>query len=214
MGAHRQGTTRRGRHAATADRPHRRTTAAAAGVLGALLSVSAVWMNSYAAFSGQTDNPGNNWKAGAVSLSDDDGGTALFNATGLVPGTAGERCIVVKYTGDVAATVKLYATGYGTTNAMGSHLDLAIHEGGGSTAADCTGFTASPAAAIYSGTAEAFGGAGGNTDWTTGVPSSFAPTGANQTKTYRIRYTLNGATPTSVEGGTVGLGFTWEAQNS
>ena len=202
-----------------APRPHRRTGLVTAAVLGTLLSVSAVWMNSYAAFSGTTQNPGNAWTAGSVTLTNDaPAATAMFNATGLTPGATGQKCIVVTYNGNVAAAVKVYATGYAQTNGLGGHLGVTIEQGTGSSftgsgPASCTGFTVE-GAAIFSGTADAFGNVTtGKTNYATGV-GTFAPTAGGQAKTYRITYTLNASTPDSAQGGKVDLGFVWEAQNT
>jgi hypothetical protein len=197
-----------------ADRParsSRRTTVATAAVLGALLSVSAVWMNSYAAFSGQTANPGNSWQAGQVSLTDDDGGvTAMFNATNLAPGDTGFRCIRVDYTGSVEAAVKLYATSVVDAGGLGAQLDLVVNEGGGPlNDPGCASFT--PGTEIFAGTLAGFGTA--RTDYATGVAGFTAPAGGG-TRTYRITYTLKSTASDAVENATAGLGFTWEAQNT
>ena len=37
-----------------------------------------IWQSSYAAFSSDTRNAGNNWSAGTISLTDDDAGSARF----------------------------------------------------------------------------------------------------------------------------------------
>src|SRR4051794_12174559 len=74
-----------------------------------------VWHASYAAFTATTDSRGNSWTAGSVALHDDDGSantpstaTAMFNATGLKPGSTGENCLTVTYDGSIASGVKLY----------------------------------------------------------------------------------------------------------
>jgi hypothetical protein len=188
-----------------------RTTVAAAAVLGTLLSVSAVWMNSYAAFTAQTDNPGNQWAAGTVTLSDNDSGAALFNATGIVPGHSLEKCITVTYSGTVPSTVRLYEdtqTAFEHTNGLGDALTVKIEEGSLTTADDCTSFTPDdPApAAAFTGTAKTFA------DTKTGHANGYglwAPAGA-ATKTYRITSAL-GDVDNSYQGGTVKLGFRWEA---
>ena len=87
--------------------PHTRTLLVAFGVL---IAAAMVWRTSAATSNGSTDNSGNSWSAGTVSLSDDDSTTAMFAASGLAPGSTGSRCIEVTYGGSLAAVVKLYAT--------------------------------------------------------------------------------------------------------
>jgi hypothetical protein len=179
-----------------------------------LLSGLVVWQSSYAAFSDSTDNPSNTFGSGSVILGDDDSSTAMFTPTLLKPLDTGTKCIVVTSTGTLASTVKLYATGYSTSAALASYLDMVIDEGTGGTFASsgptsCTGFTLGTN--IYTGTLAAFGL---KTSFATGV-GTWAPAGTGSpTKTYRIKYTLNSATPNTSQSGTAALGFTWEAQNS
>ena len=168
-----------------------------------------VWQSSYAAFSSTTSNPTNNWTAGTVALSDDDSNTAMFTAATLKPGATGEKCIVVTSSGNLASTVKLYATAYSTTAALGSYVDLVIQEGSGGSFSSCTGFTS--AATNFTGTLAAFAAA--NTNFGNGL-SSWAPAPGTVTRTFRIAYTINTSAPNSAQGGTAAAGLTWEAQNS
>jgi len=192
-------------------------TAAKWGVVPVSIMVSGllVWQASYAAFSSTTTNPTSNWTAGSVALTDDDSATALFTAASLKPGSTGTKCIVVTSAGTLASAVKLYGTTYSTTGALGSYVNLVIDEGTGGTFASsgptsCTGFS-SPVNQ-FTGTLAAF--ASGNTNYASGV-GAFAPTGSgSESKTYRIAYTIDAATPNSAQGGTAAMGFTWEAQNS
>ena len=174
-----------------------------------LLSSLFVWRASYAASSATTSNGPNNWTAGAVSLSDDDTGSAMFTASDLKPGDTGSRCIVVTYGGSVASAVKLYASKTGT---LGQYLDLTVQEGtGGSyaTGNPCSSFTST--GTLYTGTVDGF--AASSTNFASGV-GTFAPTSNGQTKAYRFTYTLQAATPGSAQGTTAGATFTWEAQSS
>ena len=168
-----------------------------------------VWQSSYAAFSSTTTNPTNNWTAGTVALTDDDSNTAMFTASALKPGATGEKCIAVTSSGNLASTVKLYATTYSTTGALGSYIDLVIQEGSGGSFSSCTGFTS--AATNFTGTLAAFAAA--NTNFGNGL-SSWAPAPGTVTRTFRIAYTINTSAPNSAQGGTAAAGLTWEAQNS
>lgn len=180
-----------------------------------LISALVVWQSSYAAFSSTTVNPSNTFGSGSVVLSDDDSGTAMFTPTLLKPADTGTKCIVVTSTGTLASAVELYATSYSTTNGLSTYLDMVIDEGTGGTFASsgptsCTGFTLGTN--IFTGTLASFGTT--KTSFATGV-GTWAPAGSGSpTKTYRIKYTLNAATPNTAQSGTAALGFTWEAQNS
>ncbi|MGI5164924.1 hypothetical protein ACQEU3_11275 [Spirillospora sp. CA-253888] len=176
-------------------------------VVGILASGALIWQTSHAAFTASTENPGNNWKAGSVALSDDDSGAAMFDASGLKPGSTGTRCIKVDYNGDLAASVKLYGTS--VSGALGSYLDLQIEEGTGGGSADCAGFAASGTA--YSGTLANFGAT--KTGHASGV-GTFAPTASGQSRTYRFTYLLQPTTPDSAQGTSANATFTWTAQTS
>ena len=171
---------------------------------------------SYSAYSATTVNPTSNWTSGTVALSDDDANTAMFTASNLKPGATGAQCINVTSTGSLASAVKLYSTGYATTNDLASNITLTVTQGTGGSFGNCTNFVASTTnPTLYSGTLAAFGtGATAKTNYATGI-GDWAPTGtASESRTYKISYTLSSAAPNSSQAGTAALGFTWEAQNS
>jgi hypothetical protein len=169
-----------------------------------------VWASSYSAFSATTANPTSNWASGTVALSDDDSNTAMFTAANLKPGATGTKCVTVTSTGSLASSVKLYGTAYATTNGLADNVNLKVEQGTGATGASCAGFTG--ASTLFDSTLSSFGTT--KTSFATGV-GTWAPTGtATETKSYRVTYTLNAATPDSAQGGTAALGFTWESQNS
>jgi hypothetical protein len=196
--------------------PFSKRVAAAASIPIALVASGAmVWHASYSAFSANTSNPTDNWAAGTVALSDDDSNTAMFNLTtdgNLKPGSTGSHCIVVTSSGSLPSAVKLYGSGYTTSNGLASNITLTVDEGSGGTfsSGTCNAFTSSKQ--IYNGTLAAFGTA--DTSYATGV-GSWTPTGtASETKVYKFTYTVSPSTPNSAQGGTAAIGFTWEAQNS
>ncbi|WP_346619020.1 hypothetical protein [Blastococcus montanus] len=178
----------------------------AAPFVGLAVAVLLVWQTSYSAFSSTTSNGVNNWTAGSVRLTDNDSGVAMFSADRLMPGSTGNRCIVVTSEGTVPSTVKLYGTGLTTTNGLSSYLQLTVSEGAG-TATDCSDFSG---AGIYTGTLAGFTAtthAAGYGTW--------APTGASAaSRTYRFAWTFDSAAPQSTQGGTASITFTWEAQSS
>ncbi len=175
-----------------------------------LASGGMVWASSYSAFSATASNPTNNWSAGTVALADDDSNTAMFTASNLKPGATGVKCVAVTSSGTLASTVKLYGTSYATTNALADNINLKVEQGTGGSSANCAGFTG--ASTLFDSTLSSFGAT--KTSFANGV-GTWAPTGAaNETKTYRVTYTLNANTPDSAQGGTAAVGFTWESQNS
>src|SRR5882724_4502815 len=160
--------------------------------------------------------PASGRTAGNLVLTDDDGGgaasgTAMFSATGLVPGSTGTKCITVTYNGNVSAPVKLYAAS--PTGTLAQYLDFTVEIGTGGSFADCTGFTSS--GFIYSSTQPvASAGTLGDfittrTSYANGV-GSWTPTGSAQSRTYRFIYTLqNNSAAMNLS---AGVTFTWEAQ--
>ena len=181
----------------------------AAPFLGLAVAVALVWQSSYAAFSSTTDNGVNTWNAGSIALTDNDSNAVMFNVSAIKPGDTASKCIVVNKTGDLAGAVKLYGAGLVTTNALSSHLDIVVQQGTGTAAGgSCGDFTAS-GANVYSGTLAGFTATaftGGYGDW--------APAAGASSRTYRFTYTLNTNTPTTAQGGSAGVRFVWEAQNS
>ena len=174
-----------------------------------LASGGLVYQSSYAAFSGTTSNPANSWAAGQVVLTDDDSGAAMFTATKLKPGSTGQKCIVVSSTSTVASTLKMYSSAVTTTNALSTYLNLTVEEGTGGSFGSCVGF--SPGGTDFTGTLANLGTTA--TGFASGV-GSFALTGTpTETRTYRFTYTVDAATPNSVQNGTAAATFVWEADS-
>jgi hypothetical protein len=196
---------------ATAARPGRggwrHLTTALALVAGLLGSGAMVWQGTNAVFSSTTASSGNTWTLGSVTLADDDAGSALFAVPQMVPGDQGENCLTVDYTGDVAATVKLYATAPTDPSSVAQYVHLVIEEGSGGGFGDCTGFVAG-GAPIYTGTLASF--TAGRTDHGSGV-GGWSPSSAAST-VYRIGWTLDAATPSGKQGSVTTVTFRWESQ--
>lgn len=171
---------------------------------------------SYSAFSATTTNPTSNWTAGNVFLADDDSNTALFTATALKPGSTGQKCILVTSTGSLASDVKLYGTNPATTNALAGSLNLTVEQGTGGTFASCSSFVPqATGATLYNGTVASFGTT--YTSFSNGLATwspAAAASGGSEAKAFRFTYTLPANAPSTVQGGTAALGFTWEAQNN
>ena len=197
-----------------ARRPSRRSAKIASLIaIPAAIAVSGLVVSqaSYSAYSATTVNPTNNWATGSVALTDDDTDTAAFTAENLKPGSTGTKCIAVTSTGSLGSTVKLYGTDLDSTNELADHINLSVTEGTGGTFGSCTGFTPLNAP-LFAGTLQAFGTT--YTGYTAGL-GTWTPTGtADETRTFRITYTVSATAPDSTQNGTAALGLTWEAQNS
>ncbi len=180
----------------------------AAAVCGLLLTGALIMGRTQAAFTAKTDNTGNSWLAGTVTLADDDTGAALFTATDLLPGSNGSACIRVTYTGNVAATVKLFVAS--SAGSMAPYVNLVIEQGAGGGnvggSAGCGGFAG---ATLYTGTLASLASAA--TGHSTGL-GTFAPSSNGEFAVYRISYTLDAATPTAQQGESATAAFTWESR--
>ncbi|MBL8931288.1 MAG: hypothetical protein JNL54_14305 [Kineosporiaceae bacterium] len=194
------------------DRTPRRSSAAwlaAAVTIGLLGGGLLVRQGTNAAFTATTSNGASNWAAGSVTIGDDDSGTALFTASGLVPEDTGSKCIRVTYTGTVTSAVKLYVSS--SAGSLADYLDVVVEEGsGGGNVGDFSSCSTFSGSTIYSGTLAAMASA--KTGFATGV-GSFAPTGSGQFKVYKFTYTLNELTPNGQQSETASATFQWESQS-
>jgi hypothetical protein len=187
---------------------HGRTAAWIALPLAVVASAAVIATASYAAFSDTTDNAGNAWRTGAVSLTDDDQGTALFSADDLVPGSSGQNCITVTADTTNASTVKLYTADQTDPSDIGQYLGMTVERGTLGTPGDCSTFTAG--STVHDGTlaelmdTDAFGS--GVDDWQPAVGTT--------STTYRFSYDLDDATPNTAQESEVGTTFVWEAQTA
>jgi len=174
-------------------------------LLAAFLMVGAVVVvSSRSAFSDTTDNASNSWTAGTVVITDDDGGSAMFNATAMAPGDSTTECIAVTYSGSlVPADVSLYGVSGGT--GLDAYLDVTIDLGTGGAFGDCTGFAGSNS---YTGTLANFSAT--HTNFGTGV-GGWSPAVNPESRTYRITVTMQDNNAAQGLNGTAT--FTWEAQN-
>lgn len=96
--------------------------------VGVVASGALVWNASYAAFTAQTDNSGNTWQSGQVSITDNDEGVAFWsleNEGYLAPGDTGTKCITVTYAGNVQADIVFDVSGT-ATNTFGEALDFKV----------------------------------------------------------------------------------------
>lgn len=128
-------------------------------ILRALLGVGAAGaiaaFGTFSAFSSTTENPGNRMQTGTVVLTDNDADSAAYFGTNLKALDERRTCVTVTYTGSIDADVKLYIPD--AVGALAQYVDLTITpDTGGTAPANCTGFSADPGGAIYSGTLQNF----------------------------------------------------------
>lgn len=160
-----------------------------------------------AAFSAQTDNAANTFAAGTVALTDNDGGSALFEVTEMTPGQTEVACIEVTYSGSLDSEVRVFGAAT-AGDGLEAFLDFTVEGGDG----DCTTF-GNTTAVWTNGTDGDLGVfVATATDFASGV-DQWQPTGggADDTVPYRVTVTLqddNGA-----QGLSTAITFTWEAQN-
>lgn len=178
----------------------------ASALLGLLGSGALVWHGTDAVFTATTPNASNSWSVATVTLSDNDGGSAMFNLSNLLPGSTGANCIVVTYGGSVGTAVKLYASAAADASTVAQYVDLVIEEGTGGTFNNCAGFATS--GTIYTGTLATFTST--KNSYANGV-GTWAPAGA-ASKVYKVSYTLNASTPNTKQGATTTATLQWEAQ--
>ncbi|HEX6459366.1 MAG TPA: hypothetical protein VF032_10665 [Thermoleophilaceae bacterium] len=172
----------------------------------------------FSAFSSQTSNPGNNFTAGTVNISDNDGDVAAYNVTGGKPAQTQSECVRVVYTGSLDSDVRLYTPE--TIGALGPYVNLTITPGSQATPnPNCTGFTADASGPAYSGTLSAWRTA--HHDYASGLAvlpgASATKWSTNDAVVYKIQATLaddnsaNGGSGAALTTGT--HSFVWEAHN-
>ena len=179
-------------------------------VMLALVAASLLVLNSSrAAFSDTADSTGNSLAAGTVDLVDDDVGMAMFTVPNMAPGDSVTKCITVTYSGSIAnpAAVRVYSGNYTDSAALADFLILTIEEGTGGSFVDCSGFILENT--IESGSTLATFDTT-HTDYASGA-RVWDPSSTPESKTYRVTFELDLATPDSEEGASVtALAITWE----
>lgn len=125
------------------DLAHRRTRASRKILLTIVLLLCLAGMGAlgtWAAFSATTTNPGNSFSSGTVILSDNDAGSAMFAVTDVVPGSTGNTCMKVSYTGSMEATIKAYVANVSNNFSDDFTIDIDKSDAGSDGFQDCTGF--------------------------------------------------------------------------
>jgi hypothetical protein len=194
------------RTAARPGRRARRLGLAACVLVSVFASALVVWQSAYATFADSAAPVPATMTTGTLTLGDDDTEQALFSVSGVKPGESGERCIRVTAGGTVPAKVRMYGTGRSSAKGLATSLTLTVQTSTGGSALSCNDFRRPEK--VYTGTLAGFtaeGFAAGLGEWsTTG--------GAPESRSYRISWSLPAGAPLSVQGGSAGLTFVWEAR--
>ena len=165
----------------------------------------------FSAYSATTSNDNNSYQTGSVSITDNDAGAFLYQATNQAPGTSTVSCIKVTYTGSLASSVKLYLNG-AVTN--GGAFNLTVERGSGLTTfgSACTGFT--PSSTPYNGTLGAF-----PTTYVAGIDGKAGGAAWNQNDVVDYRFTISPVDDPTANAHTSTMSsgshsYVWEARNN
>lgn len=202
------------------NKPTRRTRkylAAAATPIAVLVAGAMVYQASYAAFTGQTRNSGNQWSTGSIKLTDDDGGTSRFQVASMKPLDFGSACIKLTADASVSSTVKGY-----TLNPVSSGSDLEnrvkmqVEAGTGGTFANCTGFT--PVAGDPVVPEVTLTELAGSNSWGTALGGWVVPAGISE-RTYRFSWRFDTAGMSqaqidALQGKSTGIDLQWEMRSN
>jgi hypothetical protein len=188
--------------------------------VGLLVSALLVWQSTRAAFVATTDNPGNSWEAGAVTL-DSNPATAMFTtASKIKPDDPKSQCIDVTYLGNLATTgVQLYASGKlesdgGSDGAvLDTKLMMKIYIGDSNDTCAAQG-AASWTALTTAGTGDSIDTLAGYTGWGDALVTGWSPTATGQSRAFLFTHELpTTATVDLAQGDTVTLTFVWETRS-
>lgn len=180
----------------------------AAAILAVLAASVFTVRYSLAAFSSQTSNPGNQFNAGTVTLTDNDSGLALFDGlSALGPGDSQIGCIEVTYSGSLDPEVRVFGAVTGGTG-LEDYLDLTIERGTGT----CGAFGND--ATVWSTGADGDLGVflANSSDYATGV-DTWRPAGGGPDDTVPYRITVTMQDDNGAQGLASTVAFTWEAQD-
>lgn len=173
---------------------------------------------TWSAFNEISQNPGNSYTAGTVTITDDDSGAAMFNGlTNVKPADTLTRCIRVNYAGTIPSSVRLYGATGGT--GFDRHLDLEVTRGTKTSGfSSCTDFTPDTptyvsgegAGVIYRGTLQSFAD-----DYAGGIPEPLAsaPESWSSGESHAYRFKLKADSDSDGQSKSVTQSFTWEARN-
>jgi predicted ribosomally synthesized peptide with SipW-like signal peptide len=182
-------------------------------VLGATGAVAGA--GTFSAFTSTTSNPSNEFKAGTVTLTDNDLGVSALTLSNAMPGASTTGCIQVTYSGSLASTVKLYAS---VSGSLAPYLDLTVTRGTESApsfpscstfSADSTNYIGQGPGVLFSGKLDTY-----PTTYAAGVADAAgAAWNNNNAHSYKLQVTLPSNAASAAQGLSSTASFTWEARN-
>ncbi|WP_374458000.1 hypothetical protein [Nocardioides sp.] len=179
-----------------------------------------VYQASYAAFTGQTRNSGNEWSTGSVNLTDDDNGQARFRVGNMLPNDTETKCVKVTANASVPSTVKGFTINPVTSvQGLENRLMITIVAGTGGSFTDCTGFV--PVADATNGVIVAnapLSMVSQKNTFETALGGWDVPAGIS-TRTYKItwKFDTNGMTQAQIDqlqGAKTGVDIQWEMRST
>lgn len=179
-----------------AERGRQRALVALAALVALGLVVAMISSVTTATWTDTTRNNANAWETATVSLTDDDGGVALFSATGMVPGAVVEKTITVRNDSTAPLDVRLYGQNLVNSDAvapLAPQLNLKVG-------------TSAGLGDVFTGTLAGF--ATTHSGYASGT--TVISLAAGGTRTYHFWVELDGATPQSFSGDSAGIDFVWE----
>jgi hypothetical protein len=193
----------------------RRIGAAITTPIAIVAAAALVWQSSYAAFTGTTRNSGNNWSTGSVALTDDDAGSARFQASNLVPEATDTKCIAVTANANVPGVVKAYAINPIVSAAgLENYIKVSVDYGTGGTFNSCNDFvlTGNSIPTMSLATLATF------SNYANGA-GSWPVVAGTQTRAYRITWKFDTAGLSQsqldgLQGAQTGIDFQWELQSN
>lgn len=186
-------------HQPTGNRRRTYLVIGAAALTALALVVFMVTSVTRAAWTAQTDNTGSSWDTGTVSLTDDDGGSAMFEITNMMAGDVETNSIMVTNASSVPLDVRMYGANVTGDSALAGELSLDIGTTSGGTD-------------VYTGTLAGFATSHTNFDSGTSSISLGTDVGTNDTQEYHFTVRLPSDAPTTVQNMTAGIDFVWEGQ--
>lgn len=185
--------------------------------LAVLIATGAV-MGASANLSAQTSNGGNSWATASteLSLGNTNEASAMFSATDIPAGYSETRCITIKNTSPIAATIKGYGSTY-ESSPLSDAMTINVTQGAGGVddgldgaGNHCTGFTPDVSnSVVYNSSLSGYA----QNDYSTGFGAKVLAPGASVS--YRVTTGLPvGADVTvALAGTTASMDFIWEIQD-
>ncbi|MDX1657438.1 MAG: hypothetical protein R3343_01330 [Nitriliruptorales bacterium] len=184
-----------------------------AAVASLVLVSALIVRTTQAAFSATTDNPGNDFASGEVSLTDNfavpmfdvTATTPSVEAGNLAPGDTKTNCIEVTYTGTIDPSVPIAITTANTGGSIAGDLNVTVVMG--DKGVTCAGTTLSGGGATVTAGTETVAAFGSVSTWT---PN---PEGANDDLTRAFQFTVEFDSASTTQNGSADADFVWTAKS-